>query len=134
MPDGAVVTMAGLTAASGAVALLAGLVGLQGIRRLRRVGVDVWALVKRAGPTTGEDGVRPLLQYETGDGLVVEVGSPAPPSKRHPLVEGSLVRVTYDPDDPRVLQLHGRERATLEYAMVGTGAVFIMVGAGLLLG
>ncbi|TJZ99211.1 DUF3592 domain-containing protein [Actinacidiphila oryziradicis] len=134
MPDGAVVTMAVFTAASGAAALLAGLSGLRGIRRLRRVGVNVWALVKRAGPAAGEDSVRPLLQYQTEDGRVIEVGSPAPPSKRHPLAEGSLVLVRYDPYDPRELQLHGRERATLEYTMVGAGTVFILLGAGLLLG
>jgi hypothetical protein len=128
MPDGAVVTMAGFTAASGAVALLAGLAGLREIRRLHRVGVDVWALVKRTGHRA-----RPVLQYETADGRVIEVGSPVPASKHHPLADGSLVRVRYDPDDPRELLLHGHKRATLEYAMVGTGAVFVLLGAGLLL-
>ena len=128
MPDGAVVTMAGLTTASGAVALLAGLAGLRGIRCLRRVGVDAWALVKRT-----DHRARPILQYETADGRVMEVGSPVPASKHHPLADGSLVRVRYDPDDPRELLLHGHMQATLEYAMVGAGAAFVLVGAGLLL-
>jgi hypothetical protein len=41
MPDAAVVTVAGFTVVSGAVALLAGIAGLRGIHRLRRVGVEV---------------------------------------------------------------------------------------------
>lgn len=93
MPDAAVVTVAGFTVVSGSVALLTGIAGLRGIHRLRRVGVEVWA-----------------LQYETRDGRVMEVGSPAPASKRHPLADGSLVLVRYDPDDPRELLLQGRER------------------------
>nr|WSY50552.1 DUF3592 domain-containing protein [Streptomyces sp. NBC_00886] len=134
MPQGAVITMAGFTGVSGTVALLTGLVGLRRIRRLRRAGVDVWALVKRTGPVGGEDGPRPVLQYTTEDGRVMEVGSPVPTSKRQPLADGSHVLVRYDPEDPRELVLYGRERAVWEYAMAGVGAFFILLGAGLLLG
>jgi hypothetical protein len=134
MPDAAVVTVAGFTVISGAVSLLTGIAGLRGIHRLRHVGVEVWALVKQAGPATDDERARPLLQYETQDGRVMEVGSPAPASKRHPLADGSLVLVRYDPDDPRELLLQGRERTTLEYALVGAGAAFVLLGAGLLLG
>jgi hypothetical protein len=134
MPQGAVITMAGFTGVSGAVALLTGLVGLRRIRRLRRAGVDVWALVKRAAPVGGEDRPRPVLQYTTENGRVMEVGSPVPASKRHPLAEGSHVLVRYDPEDPRELVLYGHERAAWEYAMTGMGAVFLLVSTGLLLG
>jgi hypothetical protein len=133
MPQGAVVVMAGFTGVSGTVALLTGLVGLRRTRRLRRVGVDVWALVKRAGPGGGDDDRRPVLQYTTEDGRVMEVGSPVPASKRHPLAVGSQVLVRYDPEDPRELVLYGHERAAWEYATAGVGAVFILLGAGLLL-
>ncbi|WP_416960974.1 DUF3592 domain-containing protein [Streptomyces sp. Agncl-13] len=134
MPQGAVIAMAGFTGVSGAVALLTGLVGLHRIRRLGRAGVDVWALVKRTGPIAGEDDRRPVLQYTTEDGKVMEVGSPVPASRRQPLADGSHVLVRYDPEDPRELVLYGRERAIWEYAMAGVGAVFILLGAGLLLG
>jgi hypothetical protein len=134
MPDAAVVTVAGFTVVSGAVAVLTGVAGLRGIHRLRRVGVEVWALVKRACPATDEERARPLLQYETRDGRVMEVGSPVPASKRNPLADGSLVLVRYDPDDPRELLLQGRERTMLEYVLIGAGAAFVLLGAGLLLG
>ncbi|WP_406463243.1 DUF3592 domain-containing protein [Streptomyces sp. NBC_01622] len=134
MSQGAVITTAGFTGVSGTVALLTGLVGLRRIRRLRRAGVDVWALVKRTGAVGGEDNPRPVLRYTTGDGRVMEVGSPVPASKRHPLPEGSHVLVRYDPEDPRELVLYGHERTAWEYSMAGVGAVFILLGAGLLLG
>jgi hypothetical protein len=133
MPDGAVVTMAGFTVVSGAVALLTGIAGLRTIRRLRRVGVEVRAMVKRVGPAAEDERARPVLQYVTQDGRVMEVASPAPASKRHPLADGSLVLVRYDPVDPRELLLHGHERTTPEYVMVGTGAAFVLLGIGLLL-
>lgn len=134
MPQGAVIAMAGFTSLSGAVALLTGLVGLRRIRRLRRTGVDVWAMVKRTGPVGDADRPRPLLQFTTEDGLVVEVGSPVPASRRRPLAEGSHVLVRYDPDDPGELVLYGHERASWEYAFTGLGAVFLLVSTGLLLG
>jgi hypothetical protein len=134
MPQGVVVTMAGFTGVSGAVALLTGLAGLRRIRRLRRAGLDVWALVKRTGAVGGEDNPRPVLQYTTEDGRVMEVGSPVPASKRQPFAEGSHVLVRYDPEDPRELVLYGHERAAWEYATAGVGAVFLLLGAGLLLG
>ncbi|TKA01702.1 hypothetical protein [Actinacidiphila oryziradicis] len=64
----------------------------------------------------------------------MEVDSPAAASKRHPLAEGSLILARYDPDDPHELLLHGPERATLGYAMVSAGTVFILLGVGLLFG
>lgn len=134
MPQGAVIAMAGFTGVSGTVALLTGLVGVRRIRRLRRMGVDVWALVKRTAPAGDEDSPRPVLQYTTEDGRVMEVGSPVPASRRHPLAEGSHVLVRYDPTDPRELVLYGHERTVWEYAMAGVGAVFILLGAGLFLG
>ncbi|MFG2373405.1 DUF3592 domain-containing protein [Streptomyces sp. NPDC048504] len=96
--------------------MLTGLVGPRRIRRLRRTGVDVWAMVKRTGPVGDADRPRPLLQFTTEDGLVMEVGSPVPAPKRRPLAEGSHVLVRYDPDDPRELVWSGHERASWEYA------------------
>ncbi|MEV8540646.1 DUF3592 domain-containing protein [Streptomyces sp. NPDC051572] len=134
MPQGAVIAMAGLTGVSGSVALLTGLVCLRRIWRLRRAGVDVWAMVKRTGPVGDADRPRPLLQFTTEDCRVMEVGSPVPASKRRLLAEGSHVLVRYDPDDPRELVLYGDERTSWEYAFTGLGAVFLLVSTGLLPG
>lgn len=61
----------------GLVAYLAGVTGLTETRRLQRDGLTAWALVKRPA----DDGsARPLLQFATRDGLVMEVFSPSAPA------------------------------------------------------
>lgn len=118
-------------ALGGAVAYLAGATGLAETRRLRRVGVPAWALVKQRPPDPGAGGERaprPLLQFATRDGTVVEVFSPVCSSRSHPLPEGRRVLVRYDPADPRQVLVHGRERRGVEYAFLGLGAV-VLLGA-----
>jgi len=116
------------TGLGGLIAYLAGAVGLAEIRRLGRVGVPVEALVKRRpadeGDTAGAS--RPLLQFLTEEGRVMEVFSPVPPARLEPLADGSRVWVTYDPADPRRLMVRGRERRWLEYAFLGLGAVVVL--------
>ncbi|MFI6845590.1 DUF3592 domain-containing protein [Kitasatospora sp. NPDC050467] len=112
----------------GLVAYLAGVAGLRDLRRLRRVGVPVQALVRERvpGPEDRSAVSRPLLQFTTEDGRVVEVFSPVPSSRRAPLADGSYVGVRYDPADPRRLLVVGRERRRLEYAFMGLGIVMVL--------
>ncbi|MFD7908494.1 DUF3592 domain-containing protein [Kitasatospora sp. NPDC059722] len=122
----AVVVFGGL---GGVVAYLAGVVGLREVRRLRRVGVPVRALVRERVPTP-EDRVsppRPLLQFETEDGRVVEVFSPVPSTRRHPLPDGGHVPLRYDPADPRQVLVEGRERRPLEYGFIALGLSMVLI-------
>ncbi|WP_406209189.1 DUF3592 domain-containing protein [Kitasatospora sp. NBC_01560] len=128
-------TTTGITAAlavsaglGGLVAYLAGLAGLRDLRRLRQVGVPVRALVRERipGPEDRSAASRPLLQFTTEDGRVVEVFSPVPASRRAPLVDGSYVAIRYDPADPRQVLVTGRERRGLEYVFLGLGSVMAL--------
>ncbi|MFI9274368.1 DUF3592 domain-containing protein [Kitasatospora sp. NPDC052896] len=118
----------------GLVAYLAGAVGLHEIRRLRQSGTSAQALVRyRAlGPEDRSGAIRPLLQFATEDGRVVEVFSPVPPGRSHPLVDGATVRVRYDPADPRQVLVDGRERRGLEYAFLGLGTAVLLTALLLL--
>ncbi|AVH59332.1 MULTISPECIES: DUF3592 domain-containing protein [Streptomyces] len=117
------VVLAALTALGGLVALLAGAYGLRQTRRIRAAGRVTEALVKP--PQPGSE--RPLLQFETADGRVVEVVSPVPRSRRRPLTEGGHIRLFYDVDDPRETVLLGSERAASDRAFVVVGAALIVL-------
>ncbi|MFJ4184513.1 DUF3592 domain-containing protein [Kitasatospora sp. NPDC089509] len=116
-------------ALGGVVAYLAGVVGLRDLRRMRRVGVPVQALVRARVPAPEDRALppRPLLQFETEDGRVVEVFSPVPSTTRHPLPDGGYVPVRYDPADPRQVVVEGRERRLLEYAFAALGLLMLLV-------
>ncbi|MDH6108553.1 hypothetical protein P3T36_005455 [Kitasatospora sp. MAP12-15] len=122
-------------AVGGLVAYLAGVTGLNATRRLLRDGIPVQALVKERPADRAESaGVsRPLLQFATREGLVMEVFSPVCSSRSHPLVDGRHVLVRYDPDDPRQVLVQGRERRGIEYAFVALGAGAVLTGLVLLL-
>jgi hypothetical protein len=107
------------------VAILAGAYGLRRTRRISEAGRVTQALVKP--PQTGSE--RPLLQFETHDGRVVEVTSPAPPTRRLPLPPGGHVGIAYDVDDPRETVLIGGERAALDWVFVATGVALAVLGA-----
>ncbi|MFE4398997.1 MULTISPECIES: DUF3592 domain-containing protein [Streptomycetaceae] len=115
-------------ALGGVVAYLAGVVGLRELRRLRRVGVPVRALVRERAAGSEDRALppRPLLQFETEDGRVVEVFSPVPSTARHPLPDGGFVPVRYDPADPRQVLVDGRERAGLEYGFLALGVLVVL--------
>ncbi|MCP2309228.1 MULTISPECIES: DUF3592 domain-containing protein [Kitasatospora] len=131
----AAVVLAAFLGCGGLVACLAGLVGLREIRRLRRVGMSTLALVRRRTRDVkdGSAGPRPLLQFSTAAGQVVEVFSPVPPSRALPLADGQEVRLRYDPLDPRELLVEGGEREWLERVFVGSGAVAVLGAAVLVL-
>lgn len=126
---GAVAALAVFVGLGGLVAYLAGVAGLRDLQRLRRVGVPARALVRERvpGPEDRSAVSRPLLQFTTEDGRVVEVFSPVPSSRRAPLVDGSYVTVRYDPANPRLILVAGRERRRLEYAFMGLGVVVALV-------
>lgn len=118
------IVLAALTALGGLVALLAGAYGLRRTRRIRTAGHMTEALVKP--PQPGLD--RPLLQFETADGRVVEVVSPVPRSRRRPLPEGGHIPLAYDVDDPRETVLLGSERAGVDWAFVVAGGALVVLG------
>ncbi|MFF1691404.1 MULTISPECIES: DUF3592 domain-containing protein [unclassified Streptomyces] len=119
------VVLAAFMLLGGLVALLAGAYGLRRTRRISEAGRVTQALVKP--PQAGSE--RPLLQFETHDGRVVEVVSPAPPTRRLPLPTGALVGIAYDVDDPRETVLIGGERPGLDWGFVGAGAALVVLGA-----
>ncbi|MFI9100708.1 DUF3592 domain-containing protein [Streptomyces fildesensis] len=133
MADGVVGVFAGFAVLSGVVVSLAGLAGLRAIRLIGGAGTEAEALVKRTGPAAADSAIRPLLQFTVADGRVVEISSPVPASRHRPLTDGSTVWVRYDPVDPRDVVVVGRERRGLEYALVGIGALFVLIGLGLLI-
>ncbi|MFZ3556796.1 hypothetical protein [Streptomyces sp. BH055] len=118
------IVLAACTALGGLVALVAGAYGLQRGRRIQHAGNIAQALVKPPHP--GSE--RPLLQFETDDGRLVEVVSPVPPSKRRPLPAGGIVRVAYDTEDPRETVLLGGERPGVDRAFMIAGALLVLVG------
>ncbi|MEV8021583.1 DUF3592 domain-containing protein [Streptomyces sp. NPDC086554] len=118
------VVLAVVTALGGLVALLAGAYGLWRTRYISASGEVTQALVKAVQP--GAE--RPLLQFETGDGRVVEVVSPVPRSRKRPLVAGDRVRIAYDSDDPRETVLLGHERKGIDRGFVVAGSAILVLG------
>jgi hypothetical protein len=118
----------------GLVAYLAGVCALAERRRLLRTGIPATALVKHRPAVPGDTSGRsaPLLQFPTADGGVMEEFSPVPSSRALPLVDGGLVAVAYDPEDPRRFLVRGRERRGLEYAFAGLGASLMLAALVLL--
>ncbi|MFI2214552.1 DUF3592 domain-containing protein [Streptomyces sp. NPDC020141] len=112
------IVFAVFTALGGLVAVLAGGYGLRQTRRITRTGAFAVALVKPAPP--GAE--RPLLQYETADGRVMEIVSPVP------LPAGGSVRLSYDPADPRDVVVDGRERTAIDRGFVAGGALLAVTG------
>lgn len=121
------VVLAACTALGGLVALLAGAYGLRQKRRLAAAGQIAVALVKPTRPGLN----RPLLQFGTADGRVVEVVSPRPPGRWPPLTPGGHVRLAYDIENPREIMLLGRERLGLDHAFVAAGAILVVCGIAL---
>lgn len=119
------IVLAALTALGGLVALLAGAYGLHRTRRATDAGQIVDALVKP--PQPGSE--RPLVQFETAEGRVVEVVSPVPRTRRRPLLVGSEVRIAYDADDPREIVLPVGESVRVDRGFVVAGAALVVLGA-----
>ena len=90
---------------AGVLAVLVGLTGMHRVRRLRRGGVETWAV---AVPWPSADGERQVaLQYTLPDGRVIEklaVGKSAA------LLPGERVLIRYDPADPEDVLVYGHRR------------------------
>ncbi|MFD7440301.1 DUF3592 domain-containing protein [Streptomyces sp. NPDC059909] len=125
--DAVRIVFAGFTLIGGLVTLLAGAYGLHRTRRIAVTGPVAVALVKPAAPGTD----RPLLQYETEDGRVMELPAPAPPGRGRAPVPGSTVRISYDPGDPREVVLLGQGGSRADRGFVVAGALFVLVGLAL---
>ncbi|MDH6141961.1 MULTISPECIES: DUF3592 domain-containing protein [Kitasatospora] len=121
-------------ALGGVGAYLAGIAGLNGIRHLEEVGEPAEALVRyRApGPDDTAPPPHPLLQFTTRTAEVVEVFSPVASSRAHPLRPGALVRLRYDPADPRQVLLEGRQRRGVERVFVLLGVTALLTAVVLL--
>ncbi|GAA2666906.1 DUF3592 domain-containing protein [Streptomyces lunalinharesii] len=129
MGTGAVAVLAGIAAFGGLLGMLAGVHGLRQVRRVQRTGTCAAALVKRP---PGHDvdpspRPRPLLQFVTDDGRVVEVVCPVTPTARHQLDDGDRVLLRYDPEDPRSVVVQGWESLGLERAFVAGGAAVLLL-------
>jgi hypothetical protein len=122
-------------ALAGGLAALAGLTAMRRARRLRRGGSPAWAVAlprpvaadEEAGGSPG----RTVIQYTLADGLVVERLSPGSARKEAMLRPGQKVLVWYDPEDPQDVLVYGREGRAADLAFVIAGALFIMLGAGI---
>ncbi|MER6129266.1 DUF3592 domain-containing protein [Streptomyces sp. NPDC001795] len=123
------VVIAVFAACGGCVMVLAGLAGLRQTRRVERTGVRAWALVKHNPQARGDDpsSPRPLLQFSTETGQVVEIGSPVPATRRRPLHDGDTLLITYDPADPGTIVVHNHERRLLDYGFIAAGTLVLLL-------
>jgi hypothetical protein len=122
-------------ALAGGLAALAGLTAMRRARRLRRGGSPVWA-VALPRPASAAEGVggspgRTVIQYTLADGRVVERLSPGSARKAAMLRPAQKVLVWYDRQDPQNVLVYGREGRAADLAFVIAGALFIMLGVGI---
>jgi hypothetical protein len=111
------IVFAGSVAFGGLVAVLAGAYGLYRTRQVLVRGMSAVALVMR--PLPGAE--RPMLQFETADGRVMELVSPVD------LEVGSTVLLSYSPDDPREVALPSHRRTLLDAGFVAAGVAALVV-------
>jgi hypothetical protein len=122
-------------ALAGGLAALAGLTAMRRTRGLRRGGSPVWA-VALPRPVATDEGAggppgRTVIQYTLADGRVVERLSPGSARKAAMLRPGQKVLVWYDPEDPQDVLVYGREGRAADLAFVIAGALFIVLGVGI---
>ncbi|MEU2737289.1 DUF3592 domain-containing protein [Streptomyces sp. NPDC007095] len=129
MSAGDMVVLAVFAACGGGLMALAGITSLRQTRRIARSGVRVWALVKRNPGSRDDDPAppRPLLQFTTEDGRVVEIVSPVAPTRRRPLQHGDTLLITYDPANPGTVVVYNRERRLLDYVFIAAGAIVVLL-------
>jgi hypothetical protein len=109
---------------AGAVAVLVGLAGMRRVRRLRRAGVQAWAVVMPQPQDDGESLV--ALAYTLADGRVLEKLTAG---KISALLPGERVLIWYDPADPADVLVYGRQGLVLDAGFVIVGAVLVAAGA-----
>jgi hypothetical protein len=127
-----VMVLAAFLALGGVGAYLAGIAGLNEIRHLERVGEPAEALVRYRAGRADDGPAPPLLQFTTRTAEVVEVFSPVPSSRAHPLRPGALVRLRYDPADPCQVLLEDRRRRGVERLFILLGVTALLAAVALL--
>ena len=119
-------------ALAGVISAIIGLAGTRRVRRLRREGVEAWAVVVPslpAGvvPSPPADGEREVaLQYKLPDGRVLEKYSTG---RTGALLPGERVLIWYDPADPQDVLVRGREGRASDLVFVAAGAALLAAGA-----
>jgi|SRR6516162_2166921 hypothetical protein len=109
---------------AGAVPVLVGLAGMRRVRRLRRAGVQAWAVAMPRPQADGESLV--ALQYTLADGRVLEKLTAG---KSAALLPGERVLIWYDPADPEDVLVYGHQRLALNAGFVIAGAALVAAGA-----
>lgn len=113
---------AAFTVLGGLLAVLAGAYGLWQTRRISGSGHCVMALVK----PSPEGAQRPLLEFETLEGRIVEITSPVPI-----VDQGGGVRLWYDPGSPGDVVVDGHQRIGVDRGFVAVGLALVAIGLGL---
>jgi hypothetical protein len=108
---------------AGVLPALAGISGLRRVRRLRRHGVQAWAV---ATPLPPADGQGLALRYTLPDGRALEKITGA---RSAAVLPGERVLLWYDPADPMDVLIQGRRGRASDLAFLLTGAAFAVAGA-----
>jgi hypothetical protein len=111
-------------ALSGVVPARAGLTALRRAGRLRRHGVQVWAVAVPDSSPNGERGT--ALQYGLPDGRTLEKPGAG---KAAALLPGERVLIWYDPADPLDVLVQGYEGRVSDLVFVIAGALLVAAGA-----
>jgi hypothetical protein len=111
-------------ALAGVISAIVGLTGKRRVKRLRRDGVQAWAVVVPSHPADGEREV--ALQYTLPDGRVLEKYSA---ERIGALLPGERVLIWYDPADPLDVIVRGREGRAADLVFVVAGAALLAAGA-----
>ncbi|WP_327295585.1 MULTISPECIES: DUF3592 domain-containing protein [unclassified Streptomyces] len=120
-----------------AFGLLFGAVGgtiLFKARWLRHHGARAYGTVVRLARSSGEGGTsyHPVVQYQTGNGRMMEVRSSQGKSGRTSLRPGTPVTVFYDPAKPQRMAIDGYSGGGGMVAFCVFGAVIFAIGARVL--
>jgi hypothetical protein len=120
---------------AGGVATLAALAARGRVRRLRRSGRSVWAMVVPSRLAPGESAAgtqrRNLIQYPLEDGQVIERICPRPLRRASAPAAGERLLVWYDPADPTDVLVNGWDGRYSDLAFLAVGMFFLVFGMGL---
>jgi hypothetical protein len=113
-------------ALAGVISAIVGLTGTRRISRLRRDGVQAWAVVVPSHPADADGEREVVLQYTLPDGRALEKYSA---ERTGALLPGERVLIWYDPADPQDVLVRGREGRVSDLVFVIAGAALLAAGA-----
>ncbi len=122
-------------ALAGVLPVIVGLAAMRRVARLRRGGVNTWALTVPPRLGNGTDGTDRAggkyvgLAYTLADGRVLEKLVPARGGKTGTLRPGQQVLIWYDPADPMDILVYGRPGRVSDTAFVLAGLALMAGGA-----